>query len=243
MEPRFTRGEYWLLETVVEREFEVWALIWSDLELYLNKKGHELTRKSVVETLHRLLSSGLIYAKSEATGFISTDEQIERALDEPLPWRTHSVFISTYQQIELALDEPKSKDFHPLDLEKITCYGLTQEGGAQWEAFAAPDWQKYIAGGWGYQFSDEDEYCWELICADKAWLEAYIESLCYHDHDHKEVISESVAWDYVTPWQATYWKQLDGGHRVRFQDQVKTELDFIQPPSLEFFYQGWYAWR
>ena len=220
MEPRFTRGEYWILETVVKYQLRVCDLIYRDLELLLNKREHGLTRKSLIETFHRLLSSGLIYAKNKTTGF-----------------------ISTYQQIELALDEPKSKDFHPLDLEKITCYGLTQEGGTQWEAFAAPNWQKYIAGGWGYQFSDEDEYGWELICADKAWLESYIEALCYHDHDYKEVISESVAWDYVTPWQATYWKQLDGGHRIRFQDQAKTELDFIQPPSLESFYRGWYAWQ
>ena len=34
MEPRFTRGEYWLLETVVEREFEVCALIDSNLESF-----------------------------------------------------------------------------------------------------------------------------------------------------------------------------------------------------------------
>ena len=39
MEPRFTRGEYWLLETVVRREFEVCALIESDLESFLGKKG------------------------------------------------------------------------------------------------------------------------------------------------------------------------------------------------------------
>ena len=48
MELRFTRGEYWLLENVVEHEFEVGALIWSDLELFLNKTGHGLTRKSMM---------------------------------------------------------------------------------------------------------------------------------------------------------------------------------------------------
>ena len=52
MEPRFTRGEYWLLETVVEQEWEICALIWSELEIVLNKKGHGLTRASLVETFH-----------------------------------------------------------------------------------------------------------------------------------------------------------------------------------------------
>ena len=104
MDPRFTRSEYWLLETVVEHEFSVCALIGSDLELLLNKKGHGLSRVSLVETLHRLLVSGLIYARveplhqylsSELTSekdktsvFISTAEEIERALDEPKSWRS-----------------------------------------------------------------------------------------------------------------------------------------------------------
>lgn len=68
MEPRFTRGEYWLLEIVVEREFPVYGLIDSELEWNLNKKGHGLTRATLVETFHRLLSAGLIYAKNEGMG-------------------------------------------------------------------------------------------------------------------------------------------------------------------------------
>ena len=106
MEPRFTRGEYWLLETVVTYEWNICDLLGSDLELHVNKKGHGLTRASLVETFHRLLSSGLIYAKNEATGFISTPEQIERALDE----------------IE-------SRRVDPVNEKEFTYYGLTQEGG------------------------------------------------------------------------------------------------------------------
>ena len=100
MEPRFTRGEYWLLETVVECEFEVCVLI-----------------------------------------------------DSIVP------------------DESKPPRTEPVDVRKITSYGLTQEGSAQWEAFAAPDWQKYIAQS--VQPEDEEgEYeMWELICGDKSWLE------------------------------------------------------------------------
>ena len=148
MEPRFTRSEYWLLETVVEHELEIFALVDDDLELHLNKKGHELTRTSLVETLYRLLSSGLIYAKNEEIGFISTAEQIELTLDEPKRW----IGI-------------------PVDERKVTYYGLTQEGGAQWEAFAAPDWQKYITAS--FQLADDGEYeMWELICGNKDWRKA-----------------------------------------------------------------------
>ena len=40
MEPRFTRGEYWILETAVESRFPVADLMDNDIEVTLNKKGH-----------------------------------------------------------------------------------------------------------------------------------------------------------------------------------------------------------
>ena len=218
MEPRFTRGEYWLLEIVVEREFPVYGLIDSELEWVLNKKGHGLARASLVETLHRLLSSELIYAKNEGHGFISTDEQIERALDEP---------------------KPKFADL--AGKKKSTYYGLTQEGGAQWEAFAVPDWQNFIDEN--HLFSDGyEDGIWELMCGNKKRLERFIESTYYYDRSYKEIVLETVQWDYIAPWQATYWKQLDGAHRVRYQFQNKTTSNVEKPPWPPSVYRKWYAW-
>ena len=219
MEPRFTRGEYWLLEIVVEREFPVYGLVDSELEWVLNKKGHGLARAALVETFHRLLSSELIYAKNEGDGFISTYEQIERALDEPKPKIT---------------DRAGKK--------KSTYYGLTQEGGAQWEAFAAPDWRNFIDENHLPSDEYEDDLC-ELICGNKKRLERYIESIRYHGLRHRELSLEKVRWDYIAPWQATYWKQLDGAYRVRFQDRVKTGPHVRRPPWPPFVYRKWYAWR
>ena len=221
MEPRFTRGEYWLLEIAVEHEWSISGLIDSELELHLNKKGHGLTRASLLKSLYRLLSSGLIYAKNEVDGFISTYEQIECALNEP-PMR-----------------------IVPAGVEKHTSYGLTPEGGAQWEAFAAPDWEKYVEGG--ETFSDEDEYeneTWELMCADKDWLERYFESICFHQQ--LEVSLESIEWDYISPWEVTYWKQLEGAHILRFQDQDKSEVEDYErslSPNPEWYRSVWCVWR
>ena len=221
MEPRFTRGEYWLLEIAVEHEWSISGLIDRELELHLNKKGHGLTRAALLENLYRLLSSGLIYAKNEVDGF-----------------------ISTYEQIECALNEPPG-GIAPAGEEKHTSYGLTQEGGAQWEAFAAPDWEKYVEGGETFSDEDEDEYgIWELICADKEWLERYVESICFHQR--LEVSLESVEWDYVAPWGVTYWKQLEGAHILRFQAQDKSETEDYQgsPPSSPEWHRGrWCVWR
>ena len=220
MDPRFTRGEYWILETVVKHEWDICGLMESDLELHLNKKGHGLTRTSLLETLHRLLSSGLIYAKNEVDGF-----------------------LSTYEQLEHALDEMKSKHTAREGEKTITSYGLTQEGGAQWEAFAAPDWQKYVYAG--QTFSDKYENgIWELICADKAWLAGYYESLCFY-HQIK-VSLESVEWDYIAPWDATYWKQLEGAYSVRFHERDKTEDEDSEPslpPDTKYFHSIWCVWR
>ena len=216
MDPRFTRGEYWLLETVVEDEFPIADLVASDLELDLDKKGHGLTDAALVETLHRLIASGFIYAKNEIDGFISTYEQLERALNQPAGHNT-------------AIDE-----------EKSTSYRLTPKGGAHWEVFAAPDWQKYVSVG--QTFSDECEHrIWELMCADKAWLEWYVESFFFNYQ--AEVVFASIEWDCISLWHATYWKQLEGAHRVRFQGQDKTEEICSPPPSLEYFYRGWCAWQ
>ena len=213
MEPRFTRGEYWLLENVVEDEFAIGALIKREPVFFGKKEWHGLTRTSLVESLYQLLASGLIYAKNEVDGFISTSEEIERALNEP-----------------------KSRGYPPFDTKKPTSYGLTEEGGAQWEAFATPDWQAYLKDG--FHWPDGGECAmWEVICADKKNLRSYYRSFCFHRQI--EVSLESMEWDYVAPWQATYWKQLEGAYRLRFYYQDKRDDENFEPfppAPLEYFH-------
>ena len=228
MEPRFTRGEYWLLETAVEYEWDISSLIDSDLELHLNKKGHGLTRGALVETLHRLLSSGLIYAE---TRFMFSGEVLD--------------FISTAEQIELALNESKAWVGVPMEKQKVTYYGLTQEGGAQWETFAAPDWQRYIDASFGC-LEDHEDSMGEMICADKDWLEKYFES--HYFYNPEDVILESVVRDYIAPWDVTYWKQLEGAHRIRFREpdeseKVNLRLPVPSLPNMGYFNRLWCAWR
>ena len=76
MEPRFTRGEYWLLETAVEHRLPVSVLTASNLEEILNKIGHRLTRDALIDTLYRLVTSGLISVEHEVDGVISTHQHI-----------------------------------------------------------------------------------------------------------------------------------------------------------------------
>ena len=224
MEPRFTRGEYWLLETAVEFQFPVRDLMANNLEEILNnKKGHGLTRTALIETLHRLISWGLISAKNEVDAPISTPEEVERAVDEPR-WSIGS----------------------GVDWRTITRYELTQQGGTQWEAFAAPDWQKYIRTS--RHLSDDPDHSnpsiRETICADKALLEEYFKSKCFYDPMHVSLGTEE--WDYIAPWDVTYWKQLEGAHRVRFQARDMTEARNVERyllPKPEWYYSLWCAWQ
>ena len=223
MEPRFTRGEYWLLDTVVEFRFPVSSLMASNLEEILNKKGHGLTRDALIETLDRLITWGLISAENKADPPISTPQDIERALNEPR-WRIDS----------------------PVDRRTITRYGLTQEGCTQWEAFAAPDWQKYIYTSFHLPDDpdDSDPIIREAICADKAWLERHFKSKCFYHARH--VSLATVEWDYIAPWDVTYWKQLQGAHRVRFQEPDETEAQNAKRyplPKPEWYRSLWCAWR
>ena len=101
------------------------------------------------------------------------------------------------------LNEPGWQIDSPVDRRTLTRYGLTQEGCTQWEAFAAPDWQKYIYTSFHFPDDpdDSDPIIREAICADKAWLESYFKSICFYDAKH--VSLGSVAWDYILPWDTT----------------------------------------
>ena len=232
MEPRFTRGEYWLLETAVEYRLPVAVLMDSDLEVNLNKTGHGLTRDALIETLYRLIASGRISVENEVDGVISTHQHIERALNEPI------------------------RRVPRVDERKRTYYGLTSEGGAQWEAFAAPNWERYIYTSLHWPdhpdgFPDPPDGIKrgieEAICADKSWLESYFKSKCFYSA--KDVYLESVEWDYIAPWDVTYWKQLDGAHRVRFYRLNAEETqDLKRYPRYplwqpQFFHSLWCAWK
>ncbi len=81
--PRLTRGEYWLLESVVRGGMAIGWLDWPGLEECLNKPGHGLDRPTLVETLWRLFSDGLISAsRQDSSGEVSQPdrEAIEASL-------------------------------------------------------------------------------------------------------------------------------------------------------------------
>jgi hypothetical protein len=212
--PKFTRGEYWLLTTVAELAVPICWLDWDDIEEVLNKPGHGMDRPLLINTMETLFSGGLIIAHR----FDHWDDCL----------------VLSYEQIDTVLDERQNKKEH--------YYRLTEKGGKYWETFASPNWNYYIDAG--YELPD-DNAIWhgELICKTKEHLEKYFLSLRSHNY---EVYAESIRRDVLRPWEATYWKKLQTGHRIRFKCKDKeNEKDFNTPGTInqEWYDRLWCHWR
>jgi hypothetical protein len=218
--PSFTRGEYWLLETVVEVATPITWLDSEHIEELLNKKGHGMSRSLLVNTMHKLFLEGLIIAHRG-------DDWNERYILGP-------------EQIDAALGERHALN----EIQKRQYYGLTEKGGEYWEAFASPNWNHYIDCGFELP-EDDNENIWagEIICMTKTYLENYFESLNYYQYD---IETNTVQWDFLEPWKATYWKELPTGHRVRFRCKDKeNRFDPSVPRQIDqtWYDKLWYQWQ
>lgn len=166
----------------------------------LNKPGHGLARAELVETPLDLPRAGLIYVKHG-----------NRKLRSP-----------TRRSLELAVAESQAPS--------RTTYGLTPQGGAVWEAFAAPNWQRFVHD----TGTPEDE--WEVTCADRHFLDRYLAAV----RREGDLDVSTLVIDEVKPWQATYWKRLPSGWRATFTWHFKDEPRW---PSASQLADAWVRWR
>ena len=132
------------------------------------------------------------------------------------------------QEIDLAVVQPTSST------AAVWYFGLTKAGGAVWEAFAAPNWDWFLDGRLGAEDAGE------FIGASEEWLKRYFELVHYLGC---RVRPGSEHWDEVRPWQATYWKELPVGYRVRFECTWETPDMEVVPHQVMFLRDGWYRWR
>ena len=88
------------------------------------------------------------------------------------------------------------------------CYGLTAQGGRRWEDATHADWSRFLSNSYA---PDPTAPLGEITGPDRARVERCLEGT------DRPVLAETVRWDRLEPWQATYWKTLPVGHRVRFR--------------------------
>jgi len=216
------RDEFWLLTNAVESQLPFGILTlpeWphgdnpdATIDVVLNKRGHGLDRRQLADTLLRMLGRGWIE--------LSRITQERRPPDSP----DHSEMIQMLDERGLFCDG--------------VYYGLTAKGGAVWEAFARPEWDRYV--GHTLEFADPDgdnTEVHEIVATDRKRLRRYMEAVAY------EMPIEAGSEDYtdILPWQATYWKSLPVGVRCTFRVS-KLDPSPSRPPSSEWLRGRWCPW-
>jgi len=186
-EPSLSRAEYWILNQVAEFACPVCFLDTPDPELLFNKAGHGLSRPRLIEVLLKLSTKDWIVGCRRA---VSDDwhrmdrEEIAKAVDERGPKH-----------------DPQ-----------CLCYRLSIEGAETWEAFAAPDWDRYLNVLLGSSL--------EWTGANERRIRKYFALASNPDVMGINVRPASIEWDELRPWSATYWKVLPVGFRVRCEYQT-----------------------
>ena len=206
LNPSFTRGEFWLLNNVVEKSEGISGSL--ECRNYQNGtlkiEKHEYTIKChfmdddlLFKSLYRLL-------KDEFIQLYKIDKSSKPK-------------SGGYGQIIINLSEiPTLESFKLMIEDKTNSYGyeLTALGGEAWEEFAEVDWNKFVKNPLSLRkIPENDVWSAGLMGQDKDFLQEYLNSLAFHKY---AVIESTIKWDTVEPWQATYWKQLPLGHRVQF---------------------------
>jgi hypothetical protein len=106
-------------------------------------------------------------------------------------------------------------------------YVLTTQGGRRWEEVSKPDWSRYtFIGGSEMMF---------INAGDRRIAEEYLE-LYPHLTGDIIIVADSVEWEVMQPWRATYWKTIPVGYRIRFRTTSK-KLE----PSPDWVHERWSA--
>ena len=87
-------------------------------------------------------------------------------------------------------------------------YRLSSQGGDLWAQYAGVDWGKFFSS-WPNSATNE--------CTLTASVREPIEIALQLREIAPEPIAGTLLWDLVQPWQATYWKVLPRGNRLRYR--------------------------
>jgi hypothetical protein len=160
----------------------------------VNEKEEDLDYSTAVKA---------IYPEQYVRSLISTDNYNQESVTSVL--KVGKPVVLTPSQIEANLSG-----------ELGAVYYLTPKGGSRWESVANPDWSHYISMLSGL---NESVGTWntELISSDQQFLEKFF---TVDEHVSTVVhIDGTEVWDVLKPWQATYWKILPLGYRVRYESR------------------------
>jgi hypothetical protein len=218
---RLSRGEYWLLEAVLEHYLPVYVLglpegpPWTGntIEMSLNKRGHGLDRSALIRTLLRLQRLGWI------------ELQLRNL--------THGDLTTlVMNEVELAFEMyvgPKN--------ESDIYYRLTSKGGAIWEAFARPDWTFFLQESVDWD-DDGNIKEWTIRGNSEKHVLSYFSTL----RESYDVTDGSVRHKTLIKWQGTYWKNFPSGFELAF-DAIERTPRGQNLHKICAVRDSWYQWR
>lgn len=191
-------ARYWLIDSAIDSTKPLAWLrpTYADLAIALARPHHRLTLHHLVDHLHELLASNYLYLRNP---------DVRDAQDDgwrPQPWSRASL-------------EQWVAGTTPCLLE----YGVTSQGGTWWEQHSQPNW---------HTFSWIDGSCstrrtTSITTSSQSFTETVLKVVCGALAQRDcSLLAETMVWQVLEPWEATYWKTLPYGVRV----------SFVIPPSL-----------
>jgi hypothetical protein len=125
--------------------------------------------------------------------------------------------------------------------DSICHYRLTSAGGDAWESFASPYWNKFIS-------SEIDRFhggymAGTITAVSPSLAISYLSGLHFigHDIDHQQIRTEQ-----LQTWQATYWKTLQKGFRIRYvyrDREIIPDWGAIPTSYTAVYSSKWYEWK
>jgi hypothetical protein len=162
--------------------------------LVFNRESHHLSEEALVEALLTLHRSGLIQGRRLAFDDYSVD----------------------YGICTLERDEIIARLRHTQGLKTVLYYEFTAAGGAVWETYATPQWERFLSTeGWYY-----DRWKVWITGADVSLVEHYLEI----DRSLGLVQENTVRRKTLQSWQALYWKTLPSALQVSYYVTRKRDL-------------------
>jgi hypothetical protein len=217
---RLSRGEFWLLANAVEHGLPLPLLTMPEwvpggtnnaIDVVLNRQGHGLGFESLLETLAQM-------ARNDWIRFGRT-------------FRDDPISCPDTKEIDVFLRER-------VRFDQAVFYWLTAAGGAAWEAFARPEWRRYIEHN--HDYADDAASCARMTTIETSnWkqLDKYLRALA----GEQVIEAGSIVLSELRPWQATYWKTLPFGLRCTFRSNETRSRDYLTGPQR--MREAWCEWR
>jgi len=184
------------------------------IDIALNRQGHGLEFEALVDTL----------VQSKRNGWIALGR----------PFQADSLPVSDLDADEVAAFLRE----HGRGLETMH-YWLTPDGGAVWESFARPRWDRYV--GHCDEFPEDDSSFERMTIIETSewqWLDKYLRAQA----SEQVVEAGSITLAELRPWQPTYWKTLPFGLRCTFRS-AEHRLRSCSTADSSRFRESWREWR